>query len=427
VTVVPAGGNGTATPATLHQPLDLHWVERSAVERGEPEFLRRSRREAAARANDTPWPSGQEEEWRRFPPGQIPATPLTGARATTTYGADALPKGVYVGDLAAAANERPDLVERWLDAGRTVRTHAAIAAFADALWTAGTFVYVPRGVALRASVTAERTWAAGQTACLSRTIVVAEQESSITFVEEVRSDGGARSRVAIPHLEVHLGPGADVRYVHLQRYADDVWDLGAQWYGSDRDSRLASYNVLLGSTRTKVGIVSDMLGNGAEVKLYGLIAAGEDQRIDVNSLQRLDGRGGQSDLLYLSALYGAAKATYYGVVRVEPTSSASGSYQECRNLLLSDKAGANPIPVLEILTNDVVRCGHGATAGRLDEEEMFYVLSRGVDRTTAEQLLVRGSFARVIDRIPDESIRARVLEALRPRIGRVAEIDMAAA
>ncbi|MEK7860683.1 MAG: hypothetical protein AAB284_04925, partial [Chloroflexota bacterium] len=149
MTVVPAGGTGTATPATLHQPLDLHWVERSAVERGEPEFLRRSRREAAARANDTPWPSGQEEEWRRFPPGQIPATPLTGARATTTYGADALPKGVYVGDLAGAVNERPDLVERWLDAGRTVRTHAAIAAFADALWTAGTFVYVPRGVALR--------------------------------------------------------------------------------------------------------------------------------------------------------------------------------------------------------------------------------------------------------------------------------------
>ena len=71
-----------------------------------------------------------------------------------------------------------------------------------------------------------------------------------------------------------------------------------------------------------------------------------------------------------------------------------------------------------------MRCGHGATAGRISEEELFYVLSRGIDRTTAEQLLVRGSFARVIDRIPEASIRARVLEALRPRIGRVAEIEM---
>ncbi|MBI2774064.1 MAG: SufD family Fe-S cluster assembly protein [Chloroflexi bacterium] len=413
----------TATLPTIREPLDPEWVERSAVERGEPDLLRRSRRSAAERAAAVPWPTGQEEEWRRFPPAQIPPTPLTGATATASYIAAGLPKGVYIADLATAVRERPDLVERWLDTGGRVPTHSAMTALADALWTTGTFVYVPRGVTLRAPMTVERTWS-GDGAALSRTIVVAEEDSRFTFVEDVRSAGGAAAHVAIPHLDVHVGAGADVRYVHLQRYASDVWDLGAQWYGSDRDSRLASYNVLLGSTRTKLGIVSDMKGNGAEVKLYGLIAAGEDQRIDVDSLQRLDGRGGQSDLLYLSALYDSAKATFYGVVRVEPTSHATGSYQECRNLLLSDKAGANPIPVLEILTNDVSRCGHGATAGRMSEEELFYVLSRGVDRKTAEALLVRGSFARVIDRIPDEAVCARVLEALRPRIGHIAEIDM---
>ena len=426
MTVVPPRGTPDATIPALRQPLDPQWVERSSVERDEPALLRRSRREAAERTGTTIWPTGQEEEWRRFPPSQIPAAPLTGAVARTSYPMD-LPKGVYVGDLVVAARERPDLVERWLGAGRPVYTHTALTAVADALWTTGTFVYVPRGVTLRAPLTTERVWTAGDGACLSRTIVVAEEESSVTFVEDVTSDASGQRRIAIPHVEVHVGAGADVRYVHLQRLSDDVWDLGAQWYGSGRDSRLASYNVLLGSARTKLGIVSDILGNGAEVKLYGLIAAGEEQRIDVNSLQRLDHRAAQSDLLYLSALYGSAKATYYGVVRVEPTSSGSGSYQECRNLLLSDKAGANPIPVLEILTNDVARCGHGATAGKMDEEEIFYVLSRGIDRTTAEQLLVRGSFARVMDNIPDVSVRARILEALRPRIGRVAEIEMEAA
>lgn len=159
------------------------------------------------------------------------------------------------------------------------------------------------------------------------------------------------------------------------------------------------------------------------MKLYGLVAAGGTQRIDVNSFQRLDGKASQSDLLYLSALYDSAKAVYYGLIRVEPTSSMTGSYQECRNLLLSDKAGAHPIPVLEILTNDVARCGHGATAGRIQEDEVFYVMTRGIDRRTAEQLLVRGSFARVLDRIPNAAIRARVLEALRPRIGGVAELE----
>ncbi len=416
----------SAALPTLRQPLDPDVVERFSVGRGEPEWLGRSRRAAAEHANDLPWPTGHEEEWRRFPPASIPSSPLMGALSTVTRGRDELPKGVYVGDLDVAVRERPDLVERWIDAGRKIPTHDAVRAVADALWTAGTLVYVPRGVAVRVPVTSERTWAAGDAACLSRTIVVAEEESSITFVEHLRSERGGAARVAIPHLEVHLGRGADVRYVHLQQFADDVWDLGAQWYGSESESRLASYNVLVGSGRTKIGIVSDILGNAAEVKLYGLIAAGDEQRIDVNSLQRLDGRASQSDLLYLSALYGAAKATYYGVVRVEPTSKATGSYQECRNLLLSDKAGANPIPVLEILTNDVTRCGHGATAGRLDEEELFYVMSRGIERGLGEQLLVRGHFARVVDRIPDESTRARVLEALVPRIGRVAEIEMAA-
>ncbi len=416
----------TATLPTLRQPLDPDVVERFSVGRGEPDWLRRSRRAAAERVNALPWPTGHEEEWRRFPPASIPPSPLGGARSTAARGGDDLPKGAYVGDLDVAARERPDLVERWIDAGGKVPTHDAITAVADALWTTGTFVYVPRGVAVRVPVTVERTWAAGDAACLSRTIVVAEEESSVTFVEQLRSESGS-ARVAIPHVDVHLGRGADVRYVHLEQLAEDVWDLGAQWYGSASDSRLASYNVLLGSGRSKIGIVSDILGNAAEVKLYGLIAAGEDQRIDVNSLQRLDGRASQSDLLYLSALYGAAKATYYGVVRVEPTSKATGSYQECRNLLLSDKAGANPIPVLEILTNDVARCGHGATAGRLDEEELFYVMSRGIQRDLGEQLLVRGHFSRVVDRIPDAETRARVLEALAGRIGRVAEVEAEAA
>lgn len=415
-----------ATLPRIREPLDPDVVERSGVGEGEPDLLRASRRRAAERAAQEPWPTGAEEEWRRFPPAEIPASPLVGATSTATYTRDRLPKGVWVGDLAAAARERPELVEAWIDRGGRIPTHAGIVAVADALWSAGTFVYVPPGVALEAPIILERTWAAGDAACLSRTIVVAERGSAVTLVEDVTSVGGGAPRLAIPHLEVHAGDEANVRYVHLQRYGEDVWDVGAQWYGSERGSTLATFNVLLGSGRTKLGILSDIRGDGAEVKLYGLVAAGDSQRIDVNSFQRLDGKASQSDLLYLSALYESAKAVFYGLIRVEPTSSMTGSYQECRNLLLSDKAGADPIPVLEILTNDVARCGHGATAGHIQEDEVFYVMTRGIDRRTAEQLLVRGSFARVLDRIPDAAIRARVLEALKPRIGGAAEIDLAA-
>src|SRR5207245_1168277 len=212
---------------------------------------------------------------------------------------------------------------------------------------------------------------------ISRTIVVADRCSSPTLVEDLTSEPGPRERLAVPLLEVHAGDGAKVRYAGIRRVAEKVWDLGTQRYRSARDSDLASLNVFVGSGRTKAGIESDMEAGGAIVKLYGLVAAGDAQRIDVNSFQDLDGKGSQSDLLYLSALYDSAKAVFYGKIRVEATSSGTGSYQECRNMLLSKKASADPIPVLEILTNDVARCGHGATAGALGDEELFYAMSRG--------------------------------------------------
>src|SRR5881628_4002258 len=177
--------------------------------------------------------------------------------------------------------------------------------------------------------------------------------------------------MAVPHVEVHAGEGAHVTYVGIRRFAPGVLDLGFQRFRSASDSDLAVHNVFAGEGRSKVGIESDIEGDGAIVKLYGLVAAGDDQRIDVNSFQRVDGRSSRSDLLYLSALYDRAKAIFYGKIRVEPTSSGTGSYQECRNMLLSDKAGADPIPALEILTSDVARCGNGATAGRIDDTELF--------------------------------------------------------
>jgi Fe-S cluster assembly protein SufD len=124
-----------------------------------------------------------------------------------------------------------------------------------------------------------------------------------------------------------------------------------------------------------------------------------------------------SDLLYLSALYDEARAAFYGVTKVRPEAKGTSSYQECRNLLLSPKAGAEPIPVLEIETNDILRCGHGATAGAIDPVQLFYAQTRGLDADEAERMIVRGFFEQVVAQIGSEPIRARVLEALAARIG----------
>ena len=416
-------------------PLDPATVERLSVGRGEPGWLLEDRFAALERFAEAEFPTGQEEEWRRFPLKELPrvnaAELLDVTHPPSEYGSvplDASRKGLVFDRWTSAVRDHPDLVRRWLPDGGGMPSHAAFRAWAGALYGHGsTFLYVPAGLHVELPLEVHKRWAAGTSPIVFRTLVVAEEGSSVTLLEELSSEGGGSGRLAVPSVEVRAGPGAIVRYVGIHRYSEDVWDIGQQRNISERDSFLANFNVLVGSKRTKLGVESDIRGNGAVVKLYGLVAGGDHQRIDVNSFQRVDGRASTSDLLYLSALYEAAHAIFYGVIRVEPTSSGTGSYQECRNMLLSDKAGADPIPVLEILTNDVVRCGHGATAGRIDDTELFYIMSRGLDRSTAEQMLVRGFFQRVVNDIPDVQIRTRVTDALAPRIGRIAEVEGAAA
>jgi Fe-S cluster assembly protein SufD len=411
-------------------PLDRDTVERLSRSRKEPAWVLDARLAALAGYEEASWPTGKEEEWRAFPLKDLPRAPASGLGATRSVYTDSPEadrrNGVILLPFEEAIARHPDLVRRWLDEGSGAASHPAFTGLSAAAFSDGsTFVYVPRGVDVSVPLVSECRWASGIEPIVTRTLVIAEERSSVTFVEELSSDDGP-PRLAVPLLEVHAGPAATVRYVQVQRFGGGVWNVGSQSYVNERESKLDSFNVLVGSSRTKLGVTSDIRGDGAEVRLNGLVAGGDAQHLDVNSFQRLDGKASQSDLLYLSALYESAKAVYYGVIRVEPTSSMTGSYQECRNLLLSDKAGAHPTPVLEILTNDVARCGHGATAGRIQEDEVFYVMTRGIDRRSAEQLLVRGSFSRVLDRIPDASVRARVLDALRPRIGGFAESDLAA-
>jgi Fe-S cluster assembly protein SufD len=421
----------TAELVSVPLLLDRDTVEQHSLRREEPRWLRDARLAAVERFTPESWPTGEEEEWRRFPLKNLPEGSLVSTLdhlpgIQFKLEPEAAAQGVIFKGLLRASLDNPELVRPHIAPGDGIPSHAAFRAIADALWSAGsTFVHVPADVVVEMPIVVEKAWPSGGDAMLSRTIVVAERGSTVTIVEDL-SSLGTTPRIAIPHVDVYAGPGAKVRYVAIRRFAPGVVDLGFQRFRSDSDSDVAVHNVFAGEGSSKVGIQSDMEGNGARVNLYGLVAAGDNQRIDVNSFQQVDGKSSQSDLLYLSALYDHAKAIFYGKIRVEATSSGTGSYQECRNMLLSDHAGADPVPVLEILTNDVVRCGHGATAGALGDEDLFYAMSRGFDRTEAEQLMVHGFFRRVINHIDDEHVRQRVLNALRPRIGNIAEMGVLA-
>ena len=402
--------------------LDATTIEQ--VSRGEPAWLGTLRADWWRRVEANPWPTGAEEEWRRTSLDGLPRDGgllLDPPMATYDLDPALAARGVIFSDLATAVREHGDLVNGRLGKFDTLPAQMPFWGRSLAAWTGGTFLYVPAGVAIDDVLTARITLPTGTYTYLPHTLVVLEEDASATLLEEVASPDGESVWFG-GTADLQIGYGARLRYANLQRLGDAVWRIGAQRVEVGQDANVTTLNAEIGSAISKVGMDIRMTGKGGTSRLLGLLAAGEAQSIDFNSCQDLIGSHTTSDLLYLSALYDASHASFYGVTRVRPEAKQTSSYQECRNLLLSPKAGAEPIPVLEIETNDILRCGHGATAGAIDPVQRFYAQSRGMSADAAERMIVRGFFERVVAQIDSEPIKARILDALVPRIGQTDEM-----
>ena len=404
------------TTATTAISLDAAAIADISKQLDEPDWLRDLRAAWWERASSTPPPTGHEEEWRRT---DLAALPRDGRLLTDAPRLDVsgvAEAGVILTDLRTAVAEHPELVRRYLGQGQPQASHAHFWALAQAAWTGGLFCYVPKGVHVDGTLVARTALPASDVTYLPVSLVVAEEGSSVSLLQQVTSPDGAAGWFG-GIVEIIAGEGAEVRFANLQQLGDETWNVGAQRVVVGRDAHVTTLDAEVGSRITKVGLDAEMAGKGGTSKLLGLLAAGDDQHIDINAHQVLAADYTTSDLLYLSALYDRARAAFYGVTLVEQGTRQTSSYQECRNLLLSPNAGAEPIPVLEIKANDILRCGHGATAGAIDPIQLFYAQTRGLDPDAAERMIVRGFFEQVVSQIHDETIRAEVLTALAGRIG----------
>ena len=404
------------TTATTAVSVDAAAIAQIPDQLNEPDWLRELRAAWWERASSTPPPTGQEEEWRRT---DLTALPRDGRLLTQppqleVSGVDG--SGVILTDLRTAVVEHPELVRRFLGQGEPQASHAHFWALAQAAWTGGMFCYVPKGVHVDGTLVARTVLPTSDVTYLPVSLVVAEEGSRVSLLQQVTSPDGASGWFG-GIVEVIAGEASEVRFANLQQLGNEAWNIGAQRVVVGRDAHVTTLDAEVGSRITKVGLEAEMAGKGGTSKLLGLLAAGDDQHIDINAHQVLAADYTTSDLLYLSALYDRARAAFYGVTLVEHGTRQTSSYQECRNLLLSPNAGAEPIPVLEIKANDILRCGHGATAGAIDPTQLFYAQSRGLDPDAAERMIVRGFFEQVVAQIHDETIRNDVLAALAGRIG----------
>jgi len=385
-----------------------------------------ARRDAAyQRFGTAKLPSRVEHLWRFTNPenllpetlspvaGAVPDSATAGNAATVVLSpgsapvievaAEASAAGLTVASLAAG----PDGAERL---GEAAGDDAFFTALNDAAWNTGLLIRAPRNASFDGPVHVV-VHASGAVAA-PRLLLIAEEGAEVVLVEE-HVGGDADTRV-VGVTEVLAGDNASVRHVVVQTWDDGVHGHLGVHARTGRDADIKTAFCSLGARRAKLELVTTLAGPGARSEMTGVNLAADRQHLDLHTRHVHEAGLTTSDIDFKSVAAGRARNSYTGLIRIETDAKEVEAFQENRNLLLSGESRADTIPELEILNQDV-SCSHGATVSPIDEVPLFYLESRGIPRSKARRLVVRGFLEKTLVRLPD-ALRARVEETVDRRL-----------
>ncbi|MGA7668921.1 MAG: Fe-S cluster assembly protein SufB [Nitrolancea sp.] len=428
-------------------------VEDLSRQRQEPDWVREKRREAWSAYESLPMPTRTDEEWRRTDIRRLPindVAPFAGldgkvsslsdlpAEIASNLGDPELRSGINVqtdsgtvyselnqeladqgvifSDLATAIDQHPDLVKKYFMTDCVPSNDNKFAALNGAFWSGGTFVFVPKNVKAEVPLRTHIYARTPGSAIFPHTLIVVEEGASAVVVDSWSCPTTDEPIIASGVVEIFAGETSQVRYVQFQNWGRNVWNFTTQRAMIEQDAQVNSLNVALGSRLSKSLISDNLIGAGGLAEMLGLYFADENQHIDHQTRQMHVSPYATSDLLFKGALKDRARTVYSGLIKVFPNAQRTDAYQANRNLVLSRTARADTIPNLEIGANDV-RCTHGATVGQVEEEYIFYLMSRGINRTEAVKLIVDGFFDEVIERVPVPEVQEEVRAAIARKIG----------
>ena len=293
--------------------------------------------------------------------------------------------GVILEDLQKAAASRPSLVREHI--GSLIPAAAGkFEALNSALWRGGVFLHIPRSVTIPKPIHLWSSAAGGLEA--KRLLVQAGEASEVTVIDEY--SGGSSTSQVHAVTEIFSGQAARVRHMAIQRLDRGARLHLAQRARADRDGRILSVIASLGGGIAKADLGTVLDGTGAEVELLGFLFGELRQHFDHHTVHHHRAGKTRSNLDFKVVLKDRSMSAYTGLIRIEREAPGSEAYQENRNLLLNDGTKAESIPELEILTDEVM-CTHGATIGSLDPEQLFYFMSRGIQRPQARRMSVSGA------------------------------------
>ncbi len=407
--------------------------------RDEPDWLIEMRREAWQHAEAMQWPERRHEEWIRtdirafqiskyglpaneHTSGSLPVNQLLDGVdiagrvetidsfvTTETLDESLAAKGVIFGSLSRLCAEQPDLVRRFLyttfdpDYDKFAALHAAF-------WSGGQFLYVPRGVVIDRPLHIGSTMSDGGTDT-THTLIVLDEGAEATVLHESNGVSHDSRGLHLGAVELIQKPGSHLRYVNLQEWGLKTYNFAHQKAHVDRDATLQWTLAAMGSLLTKVNQSVDLVGPGADSQVNGVMFTEGRQHLAYHTLQHHRAPSCHSDFLYKSAQQDKSRTVWRGMIKVDKIAQKTDGYQRNDNLVLSHSSRADSIPGLEIEADDV-RCTHGSTTAKVDEEQIFYARCRGFTRKEATRMIVTGFFQQIFDRITIESVRDKLATAI---------------
>lgn len=323
-------------------------------------------------------------------------------------------QGIIFCDMHVAVRDHAELVQKWFMTEGVPATDGKFAALHGAFWRGGTFLYVPKGVKAAAPMHSALWSANGKT--FTHTLVVLEEGAEATFIDEYGSAESGSDALHVGAIELLVRDNASLMYASLQDFGTNMWQFNHERGRVGRDARLDWVTSAMGTRLLKAFQTVELDGQGSWARMSGLFFADGRQHFDLDTQQNHNAPDTVSDLLYKGALRDKSRSVWQGMIKALPGSQRIDGFQANRNLLLDKDARADSIPGLEIEADDVA-CTHASTVGKIDEEEVFYLMSRGIPRETAVQMVVEGFFDPLMQRIPFAGVRAHIAERIIEKVG----------
>ncbi len=422
--------------------------------RVEPGWMTEDRVRARERFQAMKWPQTSEERWRRT---DVSRLSLESYAADSANGA-AAPREIDAGDHAgilrfdagrctecalsgfcrqrgvrllplSLALEEFEKPLRDLFTERLESLEDRFGAWHSWAWSHGAFLFVPRGVEVKEPFLLEFTEQGSGLLSSPHVTVVLEEGARACLVQrlleaETEAAAGGDGLLCNAGIDLSLAAASGLKYFEEQRLGNrSLYFRGAR-ARLGGDASFTSLEVSLGGRVVKTDTEAILDGRGADAHLRGLYFCGRDQHMDIASVQRHKSPTASSRAYYKGAVDSGGRTVFHGLIEVAPGATGTDAFLSNRNLILGDAARADSIPTLKIGNNDV-KCSHGSTTGRLSDEELFYLESRGLSRSEAREMLVTGYFEELLDEAP-EAVREGAVEAVRQRLQRAPRQERAA-